>query len=32
MARIIHEGATPLYSPEHDLTAQEALLTACQML
>ena len=32
MARIIREGAAPLYSSEHDLTAQEALLTACQML
>jgi predicted dehydrogenase len=32
MARIIRERATPLYSSEHDLTAHEALLTACQML
>jgi predicted dehydrogenase len=32
MARIIREGATPSYSSAHDLIAQEALLTACQML
>jgi len=32
MARIIREGATPSYSSEHDLIAQEALLAACQML
>lgn len=32
MARIIRDGAAPLYSSEHDLTAQQALLTACQML
>jgi predicted dehydrogenase len=32
MARIIHEGAMPSYSAEHDLIAQESLLTACRML
>jgi len=32
MARIIREGAAPSYAPEHDMIAQEALLTACHML
>jgi len=32
MARIIREGATPSYSPEHDLMTQEVLLKACQEL
>jgi predicted dehydrogenase len=32
MARIIRKGEKPSYSPQHDLTAQEALLQACGML
>ncbi len=29
MAKIIREGATPSYSPQHDLMTQEVLLQAC---
>jgi predicted dehydrogenase len=32
MARIIREGATPSYSPQHDLVTQEVLLKSCQEL
>ena len=31
MARIIREGMTPTYSPEHDLIVQETLLQVCSM-
>jgi predicted dehydrogenase len=32
MARVIRDGATPSYSPEHDLITHEALLKACHVL
>jgi predicted dehydrogenase len=31
MAKIIRNGATPSYSPEHDLVTHEALLEACHV-
>ena len=32
MWRVIRQGATPTYSPQHDLMTQEVLLRACQEL